>query len=359
MVCPYCLRELRSWKLEMICTKCNQSVDRTFVDRLLHTSLKCKKPGCDGSVEVKCHHCNKILPSDFCDYEKYLLFSIIGTPSSGKTSFLTAMLHELRNTPDIPWVLSSMDKRTGDVLKSNEEIMWNDRRSVEATSRGSVYPQFWRIRDKSRKTRTSIPAYSMTIFDGAGEDYEEFVPAIRRYISGSKELVILIDPLSLPVVRKSVSKDILSWSRSQLASSTDMIDGLMNYIRKSCEIAAGQLINKDVAVVFTKIDVLQDSFKNAIVMQSSPHLEQKCFVKSDADAVDAEIRDWLNRNGETAFLNAIETNFRTGKVRFFGVSSFGQPPVGDNQLGKIMPHRVLDPLMWMFSKEGIIPTIQK
>lgn len=117
------------------------------------------------------------------------------------------------------------------------------------------------------------------------------------------------------------------------------------------------MIDRDVAVVFTKMDAVKDSFGSATVTQPSPHLNRKGFVKADSDAVDAEIKDWLEAQGESTFLAAIDTNFRQGRVRFFGVSSFGQPPTGDNQLSKIIPHRVLDPLMWMLSKEGIIPVL--
>lgn len=173
-------------------------------------------------------------------------------------------------------------------------------------------------------------------------------------------LVILIDPLALPGVAKTISSDVLNWSTStshDADASADMVDGLANYVRQSCNIAPGKLINRDVAVVFTKIDAVKDSFGSATVMQPSPHLAQKGFVKADSDAVDAEIRDWLESRGETTFLNAIETNFRKDRVRFFGVSSFGQPPTGSYQLGRVMPHRVLDPLIWMLSKEGIVPTL--
>ena len=71
--------------------------------------------------------------------------------------------------------------------------------------------------------------------------------------------------------------------------------------------------------------------------------------------VDLEIRDWLKRQGETAFIDAIDANFKN--VRVFGVSSFGNPPDKNKRLAKVRPHRVLDPLMWMLAGEGIIPTL--
>ena len=362
VLCPYCLQELRSKDLKMVCQLCGAEAVPSKTELLLKKLPKCKQPGCRGfASDRQCSYCGSKLPSDILDYEKYLRFSILGITGSGKTNFLTTMLHELRHTPGSPWVIAPMDAQTTAIFQENDRAIYDMRQPVAATAAGSTPPpQLWRIKDKNRMTDKSIPSYSMTIFDGAGEDCEHIDPVISRYIEGSKVLVILIDPLALPGVAKTISSDILNWSTStshEADASADMVDGLANYVRQSCNIAPGKLINRDVAVVFTKIDAVKDSFGSATVMQPSPHLAQKGFIKADSDAVDAEIRDWLESRGETTFLNAIETNFRKDRVRFFGVSSFGQSPTGSYQLGRVMPHRVLDPLIWMLSKEGIVPTL--
>lgn len=363
VLCPYCLRELRSKNLKMACSICGTEAVPTKTEILLKKTLRCRQDGCHGFASSRlCSYCGAKLPSDILDYEKYLRFSILGITGSGKSNFLTTMLHELRNTANAPWVIAPMDDpQTIAIYQENDRIVYELRQPVPATPPGiSPPPQLWRIKDKNRMTDKIIPSYSMTIFDGAGEDSEHIDPVISRYIEGSKVLVILIDPLALTGVAKTISSDILNWSTSaahDASASADMVDGLANYVRRSCNIAPNKLINRDVAVVFTKIDAVKDSFGSATVMQPSPHLSQKGFVKADADAVNAEIRDWLESRGETTFLDAIETNFRRDRVRFFGVSSFGQPPTGNYQLGRVMPHRVLDPLIWMLSKEGIVSTL--
>ena len=362
VLCPYCLQKLRSRDLKTVCNICGKLVTPTRTESLLKKIPKCKKPGCKGFGSVKqCSHCDFKLPSDILDYEKYLRFSILGITGSGKTNFLTTMLHELRHTSGSPWVLSPMDADTTTIFQQNDRAIYSMRQPVAATAPGiTPPPQLWKIKDKNRMTNTVIPSYSMTIFDGAGEDCEHIDPVISRYIEGSKVLVILLDPLALHGVASSIPQNILNWSISAshyTDASADMVNGLATYIKNNCGIALKKKINKDVAVVFTKIDAVKDTFGSATVMQPSPHLACKGFVKADADAVDAEIRDWLESQGENTFLNEIDTNFIKSRVRFFGVSSFGQPPTGSNQLGKVMPHRVLDPLIWMLSKEGIVPTL--
>ena len=361
VVCPYCLRTLSRSDLKMTCPTCGTEVISN--ELFSKKSPKCTKQGCyDFASKKTCRKCNTELPSDIMDYKKYLRFSILGTTGSGKSNFLTTMLHELRNSINSPWVISPMNNLTSTIFQDNDRALYEMRQPVEANIPGaSPPPLLWRIKDRGRMTRNDIPSYSMTIFDGAGEDCENIDPVISRYIGGSKVLVIVIDPLSLPGIAKNISPDVLSWSikvSHSEGASANMVDGLTNYIRESCQISPGRLINRDVAVVFTKIDAVKDSFGSAAtVMRPSPHLAANGFDKKDADHVNVEIKDWLARNGETAFLNAIETNFRKERVRFFGVSSFGQPPIGADRLGQIMPHRVLDPLIWMLSKEKIASII--
>lgn len=363
VLCPYCLEELRSADVEYVCPLCGTAVPQTKMDIVLRKLPKCTQPGCHNhpATERRCRFCSSKLPSDILDYQKYLRFSILGITGAGKTNFLTTMLHELRHTVDSPWVISPMDNATTVQYQENDRAVYERQEPVAANPAGMApQPQQWKVKDKNKMTTSKIATYSLTIFDGAGEDCERIDPAISRYINGSKTLIILIDPLALPNVAKTISPNILQWSTTAEHSanaSADMVDGLATYIRNSCGMMPGKLIDRDVAVVFTKIDTVKDSFGNSTVMQPSPHMTRKAFVKADADAVDAEIRDWLIRAGETIFLDAIDTNFRRGKVRFFGVSSFGHPPTGNGQLGKVIPHRVLDPMLWMLSKENMIPEV--
>lgn len=363
ILCPYCLQKLGMKEVKMICPICGGEAVPTKSELLFKKAPRCKNKDCHGSYasNKSCSYCEEGLPPDFLGYEKYLRFSILGITGSGKSNFLTTMMHEIRNAQDTPWIFAPMNANTNLMFTDNEREMYENHRPVPATLAGAApTPQQWRISDKARMTSKIVPSYSLTIFDGAGEDVEHIDDRISRYISGSRTLIILIDPLSLPGVRKSVSSDVYNWSITTEHSggaSAYMVDGLADYIRRNCQISPGKLIEKDVAVVFTKIDAVKSSFGTATVMHQSPHLQKKGFVKTDGDAVGAEIRDWLETHGENAFLNAIDTNFVKNRVHLFGISSFGQPPTSSGQLGKVIPHRVLDPLIWMLSKEGIAPAI--
>ncbi len=361
VLCPYCLQGLHSWDIKLVCPLCGTESPTNLVTALTRGLPKCKTPSCRKHPvsDCKCAHCDTKLPPDILDYEKYLRFSILGVTGAGKTNFLTTMLHELREYIGSPWVIAPMDQETTSTYQHYNETIYTKRSPAPVTTPGTPpMPQQWKIKDRNKMSATRISTYSLTIFDGAGEDCAHIDPAISRYINGSKTLIILIDPLSLPNVRRTVDANVVNWSTTAKHgsnASTDMVNQLADYIRASCGMSSNKLIDRNVAVVFTKIDAVAKSFGNATVMQSSPHMAAKGFVKTDADAVHAEIRDWLIGVGESSFLDAIDTNFRKGKVRFFGVSSFGQPPLSSGKLGAVVPHRVLDPLLWALSVEHMVP----
>lgn len=365
VLCPYCLNELKPKDIKLVCPECGTVVSNA--QQYKDASPKCTNPDCHTprsyATVKQCGHegCNAELPPDILDYPRYLRFSLIGTSGCGKSNFLTTMLHELRHAPSSPLVLSSMNLATQVMFSENEKLIYDDRYPVPATPPGQPpSPYQWRLRDRAKMTKTIIPSYSLTIFDGAGEDCANINPVISRYIKGSSTLLILIDPLALPGVKDEISKE--TYEASTVAevgmdASAAIVDNLANYIRGSCGIQAGQIIARDVGVVFTKIDAVWNTFGHAVVTQPSPHLAKGGFLEADSEAVDMEIRDWLEMHNQFAFLNAIETNFASDRVRFFGVSSFGQPPSSSSQLAKVIPHRVLDPLLWMLNKEGIFPSL--
>jgi hypothetical protein len=252
----------------------------------------------------------------------------------------------------------------------NEQHVYEARHCLAGTKAGvSPKPQLWTIMDNSEKSE-KIPTYALAIYDGAGEDCEhiDYTPLdskISRYISGSRMLLIMFDPLLLPSVRGEIRFETLNASMaterqtSAPANMVSMVNSWSNYIRRNCNIPPGKKIDRRAAVVITKLDALAEMVNgfssDSTILKDSPHVKNLGFVESDSKMVDLEIRDWLTRQGETAFLGAIDANFKD--VRVFGVSSFGKPPDIHKRLARVRPHRVLDPLMWMLAGEEIIPTI--
>ena len=375
-VCPHCLRKLSFGGVKFFCVPDEDSrheVRPTIADRFKRRLPVCRRQLCRNKGltirEAVCRACGEKIPPQLIFHDKYLSFCAVGVSGAGKSSYMTTLLHELKYS-GLPWVFQAMDVETTQRAQVNEQLVYEERLCLRGTKAGiSPRPQLWTILDNS-KPNDRVPTYAMTIYDGAGEDCEriDYTPMdakISRYLSGAKMLMIMFDPLLLSSVRGEISNDVLNASMatdrqsSAPANMVSMVNSLANYIRRACNIAPGKRIDRRAAVVLTKLDALTEMINGfasgATILKQSPHIQSKAFVESDSEMVDLEIRDWLTRQGETAFTDAIDANFRN--VRVFGVSSFGRPPDLHKRLAKVRPHRVLDPLMWLLAAEGIIPTI--
>lgn len=375
-ICPHCLRELKLSGMKFYCVSeenDRHEVKLSFTDKLKGRLPVCKRKFCKNNGltirEATCKHCGEPLPPQILFHDKYLSFCAVGVSGAGKSSYMTTLLHELKYS-GLPWVLQAMDVETTRRAQLNEQYVYEERHCLRGTESGTPpRPQLWTILDNSVKSE-KIPTYALTIYDGAGEDCEhiDYTPLdsrISRYLSGAKMLLIMFDPLLLSNVRAELSHETLNASMaterqtSAPGNMVSMVNSLSNYIRRNCNIPPGKKIDRRAAVVLTKLDALTEMINGfssgATILKESPHIQSRGFVDSDSEMVDLEIRDWLMRQGETAFLGAIDANFKN--VRVFGVSSFGRPPDLRKRLARIRPHRVLDPLMWMLASEGIIPTI--
>jgi len=375
-VCPHCLRKLTLGDMKFFCVPDEDSrheVHLSFINKIKGRLPVCKRKFCRNNGltirEAVCRKCGESLPPQILFHDKFLSFCAVGVSGAGKSSYMTTLLHELKYS-GLPWVLQAMDVETTRLAQMNEQHVYEDRQCLQGTIAGvSPRPQLWTILDNSQKGE-KIPTYSLTIYDGAGEDCEhiDYTPLdskISRYLSGAKMLLIMFDPLLLSTVRGEISNETLNASMaterqtSAPANMVSMVNNLANYIRRNCNIPPGKRIDRRAAVVLTKIDALTEMLNGfasgSTILKESPHVQSRGFVNSDSEMVDLEIRDWLTRQGETAFLGAIDANFKD--VRVFGVSSFGRPPDLRKRLAKVRPHRVLDPLMWMLAGEGIIPTL--
>lgn len=357
VLCPYCLSRISSATAKYYCSFCGTEITRQGFNGKYYCSDAAHR---DKPVIISCPICSRELPSSIFDYDDYMRFCLLGATDTGKTNFLITMIHELQHSKGTYWSCSHMDQDTLDSFHMNEEAIYNEHRPADNTLAGlGPQPQQWILQNGKKRTRTSIPTYSLTIFDGAGEDITAMTDDIKNYINGSNTLVILFDPLMLDKVSERMDPDKLAAStgssgQGQRKSAAELVTDITTYIKAAMKLKPNQLINRNVAVVFTKFDMVLEEFGTGTVTQESPHLKSGGFVLSDCEAVDEEIRGWIADNGGVQFLKNISNNFVDKKIKYFGVSSFGCAPSNGGVLGNVVPHRILDPLMWMMYNEGII-----
>lgn len=368
IVCPYCLSTLDSgFGPKGIIRSCNVCGDTFKASFMANNMLKfgrvpkCTQSGCLGQYSrLSCSTCRSELPNDILQYDKYLRFAVVAPSGAGKTVFMTTMIDEFKKARSLNYFISHMNRETLDYYMYNYKMLYEDMDTTGmATGRGSSHPMQWKLQDLSKQTKSKIPTYSLTMFDGAGEDQANLDPLISRYIAGSKLIMLLLDPTKLAGVMREMTDEEYSCAGGEIERVTseytqNFILELINYLKSACNINVRQKLKIPVAVVFGKIDAVQRHLGSAMVLQSSGHTVLGAFVENESQQIHSEISGWMENCGDN--LNRI-FDANVEKWRYFGVSSFGALPASPTKIQRPMPLRVLDPLIWDLSLEGIVKAI--
>lgn len=312
----------------------------------------------------KCPSCEEIIPKMALETPN-LPFSIVGVSNSGKTNYITVMLHELGRSSGLRLALGHQTKDTLDHQNENCELIYEQHTLPGATQAGERMPQIWYIKNLQKRHGSEVPTYTFTIFDGAGEDHENNLDpssTVCRYINASKAIILAVDPLVLPAIRRGgvvdpkVMSNSLGGDTGTSKNAEDVINSVATYIKTARGIKSSKMLDIPVAVVLTKFDTILNhpAFgPQALIKNSSLTVRNGMVDLSEIQQVDAEIRYWIEQIGESAFIDALDSHFK--EYYFFGVSSFGAPPVNAFTLpDEIKPHRVLDPILWLFKRSKFI-----
>lgn len=365
--CPFCIREYEKSRVLYVCPDCGTAAQPGRFER---EPIKCKFKDdegheCGGLATLrKCPSCGQIIPKTALETPN-LPFSIVGVSNSGKTNYITVMLHELGKASGLRLALGHQTKETLDHQNENYHRIYEEHTKPESTQSGENMPQIWYIKNLLKKRGDEVPTYTFTIFDGAGEDHENNLdPAstVCRYINASKAIILAIDPLVLPSIRKGgvVDHDVLVNSlggyEGETKNAEDVINSVAMYIKAARGIKAGKMLDIPVAVVLTKFDTLIDHKvfgSQALIRNQSLTVRDGRVDLAEIQQVDQEIRNWLYQIEEGAFIDTLDSHFK--EYYFFGVSSYGAPPKDAYTLSdEIRPHRVLDPILWLFKREKFI-----
>ena len=367
--CPFCFSEYDKERIKYVCPDCGETTYPKTSAEKKKPSIRCEHCGRMATVRLcpECGEYNKqipeeakgVIPLGALDADGSLPFCIIGVSSSGKTNFITVMLHELSRVSELRIALSAQNKYTRDVQRENYTNIYENHippRPTDPTELGDrLKPQLWQIKNLMRQKSNTTPTYTFTIYDGAGEDHSERLDpssAICGYI-------ITLDPLILTNLRRMINPDVRrnsGASEGDTNSAEDIVNSVAAYIKAARGLNTNKMLTIPVAVVLTKFDtILQlDSLPaGAVVRKPSMTFSRGKVNLTEISQVNEEIRDWLYGIGEGSFIAALESNFKN--FYFFGVSSYGEPPETQGSVNEnIKPHRILDPVLWLFKEEKFI-----
>jgi hypothetical protein len=390
-VCPYCYHTIDKNRLAFRCTgrgdgiktPCRPERDETrdltlglkdksevlpsfvLADGMQPEKGQVRCPRCNDKTGVRvCPSCHTPLPSGLTGSGSPLI-GMVGAKQTGKTVFMTVLLHQLQNgvarrydaavdiVGDMPDRRSAATAWTMDL----ERPLFRERRMVEATRQGAdgrqpPYVVQWR---QSRRflflDRTKTMA--MSFYDQSGEDLtrQDTVNA-HHYLSAASGLMVLLDPLQLPMVRD----EVVLPERAVNAGGEPPISVLSRVtelLRSSHGVPAKKKVQIPLAVVFSKVDALFP-----VLGEGHPIRQVNGHGPTEDDAsVHEHVRGLLHRWGADNVDAHLRLNYSS--FRYFAVSALGAPPREDGLApGDIRPLRVEEPLLWLMQTLGLIKTVK-
>jgi Double-GTPase 2 len=385
LTCPYCYESFTSQQIVFRCSgvrsragsRCTARVDdvlerHTGQRRMLNpvfladgrrANAVC--PDCGGETTTRvCPVCHSHLPAQFGQIGS-LMIAMVGPKESGKTVYMTVLLHELMNRIGSRFsasVLAADDETARRFEQDYENQLYKYQRmpttTVSAeTTKNLVNPLVFKFTVPGRNPLGAVRQHTLlSFFDAAGEDLvtREGIDLNGRYLRSADGIILLVDPLQMPGARNQAGHG--AWlpgsgpqydpPASNLAKITDMLTRWPGAHRNG-------VVSVPTAVVFPKIDAFWHRMERGSPLNVEPPQGPRVDV---ADSLDVHtqtarlLKDW----GGTQIDENLEGNFK--RYRYFGVSALGGYPNEGERVSYsgIQPYRVADPFMWLLSELGVV-----
>ena len=283
-----------------------------------------------------CPHCQFDLASGGAHVA--ITFPLIGGPSSGKTCFVNMAIYSLsQHAARLNYTFDYEDEGTME-YENNIQGIQNGAFPAKTNDMALVFYRFnWGKPGQKIKNEVSL-------CDIGGEAYADKATLQQQIgYSNSQGYLVIVDPLSIQEYRKELEKkhDLTSFNGSSM-SLDEILDMLITSVDNLSGLSSKEKINKDCAVVFTKLDL--PGLDEVIGDKANEEYRQanNCsFLK----AQNAITEDFLRSYGEDNFLNTLKAKFRN--IQFFACTA-----LADDGTGKLYSKNAARALAWVMNGKG-------
>ncbi|MGD6831896.1 TRAFAC clade GTPase domain-containing protein [Sutcliffiella halmapala] len=349
---------LKSKKIETVCPSCYHKSELPdyvcYGCGVSHTNLR---PGLFGVRKRKCQ-CGQVLPATYYTQRQQLeakckgcqktlrvkeatpfCVSVIGSPSSGKTTFVTSMIRNLQEG------VAAESGFEADFLYEEEKL--KHEQHVVGMRQGSFpmktinnKPLAMNIKLSSKKWRNDKLLY---IYDPAGEAYNNTKElALHHYYSYLNGLVLIIDPFAMPDLAEAYKEQltddpaIANRARDLL---DDTFDKLMVHLSKNMGIKETKKLNIPIAIVINKVDAygLDEMISSREVSAAS--------AEPGTNTVNESCKSFLSSMGYQFFVKQVESKF--SNHQYFYSTSLSQATSKNK-------HNSADPIIWLLKQNKAI-----
>ena len=305
---------------------------------------------------------DKEIPIEFLSM-KSLPIALLGAKASGKSNYIGVLVNEIRKTMTGPFNCSLSLVCSQESKKAYDQYYYKplfiEGYTASATTGAVIVPpMIFPLRFMNDKKKI-VNMTALTFYDTAGEnlDDDKVMQQFNRYITNAKGIILLLDPLQVPVIRKKLTANGFT---DLPAENTEINIVLSRIYKLISDMKKVKDISIPLALVFTKIDVLEQYNilpPDSCLKTESEHVNCGSFVKYDFENTNIQMKDLIENWLDDELIRMID-HFKYHS--FFGVTALGGSPIGDKiDKNGIQPRRVLDPLLWLLAENKYIKTTKK
>lgn len=367
--CPYCYAEHSLLDCGMRCTynipgkdvKCAKNVVKEPGDWIPNARKNSCLSCTAASKLIYCKEIGMEIPRDFLSGSS-LPIALIGAKASGKSNYIGVLIQEIKKKMSVRFncMLSMTSSEDSKRVYDNYyyDYLYNQNKVIDSTNKGEILPPLiFPIRFLDNKNRITKTA-TLTFYDTAGENLNSQTDMViyNRYLPNSKGIILILDPLQIPSIRKELDGKMRLPEKS--ADSYSILSRVVENIRSVKNLRNKDKIKIPLAIAFTKIDALEKFDilpSGSCLREESEHIKRGVFVESDRESCDIEMKSLLAAWLDDDLLQLLNNFTQTS---FFGLSAFGDVPTDNSITGEIRPRRVLDPLLWLLAENNYIKKVK-
>ncbi len=292
IVCPHCWKSFPVDRLLYI--SCHPSLIGDHIagemeqSRFLPTKFNAMGQPLDDRglvcTDMACPRCHLRIPSTVADLPS-LCFSIVGAPSSGKSYYLTSLIHSLRRTLGECFSSSLLDADPllNSIIDGYERAIFMpaDRDSVavlpktQQTGRdfsnqilldGLVMDLPKPFIFELRPFATSEALHrncNLIFYDNAGEHFQPgtdvLVNPATHHLAKSRGIIFLFDPTNDAMMRQICNRDDPQMDdASKVSDQSVLLAEMINRIRRHRNISASEMVNIPLVIAVAKYDAWRE-----------------------------------------------------------------------------------------------------
>ena len=301
-----------------------------------------------------CPRCHNDIPRT-AGYAPSTIISVVGASQSGKSVFLTSLIHTLKTVTPRNFQISCtpINNEMGRRFKLEyEDPLIDGGILLEPTQKEKQQEPLVFTLSFLDETKPDI---NIAFFDVAGEGIMDtaYMDIYAAHIRSSSGILFLVDPLQFKAVgRKIQLKNGLKYDLQYAGEPTEILSGLVeDYIYKQ----GGGMSDIPTAVVLTKTDLLEVLANDGEYVRQNSCIFNDCTHKGFFN-----LNEFYNIDVETdTFITNVDPNFSNALKRrfinlgFFAVSALGGKPDGQ-RVASFAPMRVDEPFLWILYRLGYI-----